>query len=99
MRALDAYGIEEETDHYIEVWGRCDGQRLDPRTGLAVFGAPRVHEPRKTSMTVAKGIGYSPNRFADIVSRLAFFAPDATSVGREVTQDISAEGVKKRDVV
>lgn len=27
LRIVDAYGIEEETEKYIEVWARCDQHR------------------------------------------------------------------------
>jgi hypothetical protein len=99
MRALDAYGIEKDNAYEFEVWGRCGGVRLDPRTGMAVHGAPRVHPEMKSSLTVVKGPGWSENRLTDIISRLAFFAPDAASEGREFTQDISAEGVRKKYTV
>lgn len=96
MRALDAYGIENETDHHIEIWGRCGGMRLDPDTGTAVHGATPLHPEMKSSMTIVKGPTWSPNTAADIVSRLAFFAGDAESEGREFTQELSQEGIRKK---
>lgn len=96
MRALDAYGIEGENSTSIEIWGRCDGIRRDPDTGRAQHGAPRVHEPLKSSMTIVKGPTWSPNTASDLISRLAFFAPDAASEGREVVQTLDASGVRKK---
>jgi hypothetical protein len=75
-RAVDAYGIENETRTHLELWVRCDGIRRDPQTGAAVHGAPKVHESRKGSIRIEKGIAWSPARFTDIVRRQAFFAPD-----------------------
>lgn len=99
MRALDAYGIESETSAHIEVWGRCDGVRHDPDSGLSVYGSPRIHPELKSSMTIVKGPTWSVNTSADIIARLAFFAPDTVSEGREMTQDLSAEGVRKKHTV
>jgi hypothetical protein len=98
-RDVDAYGLENETDHHIEVWARCDGILRDPRTGDAVWEMTRMHEPMKTSVTVNKGSGWSHNRLTDIISRLAFFAPTEVSEGREFYQGISGEGVRKRHTV
>ena len=95
-RALDAYGIEGENSESIEIWGRCDGVRHDPDTGRAVHGSERNHPVLKSSMTIVKGPTWSPNTAADLISRLAFFAPDAASEGREVTQTLDAEGVRKK---
>jgi len=99
MRAVDAYGLENETDSGIEIWARCDGVAIDPSSGVQIHGSPRVHETMKSSIFLNKGRGWSRNRLTDIISRLAFFAPDAASEGREFTQNLSADGLKKRDTV
>jgi threonine synthase len=90
MRAVDAYGLENETDSKIELWARCDGVRIDPSTGTVVHGAPKVHETRKDSMVIMKTPDWSQNRLADIISRSAFFAPDGD---RKWEQDFTADGV------
>lgn len=95
-RALDAYGLEAENATHVEIWGRCSGIRLDPDSGRAVHGSERIHPEMKSSLTVVKGPGWSENRATDIISRLAFFAPDAASEGREFTQDVTQEGVRKK---
>ena len=93
-RAVDAYGIERESDASIEVWARCGGTRLDPSSGRAVWGfAAKNHPPMKSSTTILKGPGWSPQRFADIVSRLAFFGPEGD---REFRQDLTREGIARR---
>ena len=99
MRGVDAYGLENETDSMIEIWARCDGVAIDPSTGVQIHGSPRVHEVKKSSVFIKKGPGWSGNRLTDIISRLAFFAPGAASEGREFTQNLSADGLKKRDTV
>jgi hypothetical protein len=94
MRAVDAYGIEEETKGHIEIWARCGGTRIDPATGGAVFGfLARNHPTMKSSTTILKGPGWSPQRFADIVSRLAFFGPEGD---RQFVQNVTPEGVARR---
>jgi len=50
----------------------------------------------KSSLTIRKGAGWSTNRFTDIVSRLAFFAPDTLSEGRAFQQDTSPTGVESK---
>lgn len=97
MQAVDAYGLETDTPTQVEIWARCNGQAVDPATGAPIES--RVHPPLQSSMTVNKGPDWSPNRFSDIVSRLAFFAPDALSEGRDFYQDISGEGVRKKHTV
>ena len=80
MRAVDAYGIENETDASIEIWVRCDGMRIDPRTGQAVHGAMRRHASMRSSVTILKGVGWSPQRFTEIVSKTALFHPEGDRV-------------------
>ena len=92
-RAVDAYGIENETDRYVEIWARCDGIYRDPRSGQAVHGHGRKHESMKSSVRIGKGPGWSNQRFTDIVSRMAFFAPDGD---RDFRQTLTHEGVGKR---
>lgn len=92
LRNVDAYGIENETDASIEIWARCDGVRIDPKTGKTIGFAVRMHEPMKSSVTILKGPGWSPQRFTDIVRRQAFFAP-AGEGERRVMQTITAQGV------
>lgn len=93
-RAVDAYGIENETDGSIEVWARCGGTRIDPSSGLAVFGfSAKNHPTMKSSTVILKGPGWSPQRFTDIVSRLSFFAPEGD---RQFRQDVTPEGVARR---
>src|ERR1700733_13159210 len=99
MRALDAYGVEDENDKHIIVWGKCAGVKIDPASGNILAGHERVHPPLKSSITLVKTPGWSENRFTDIISRMAFFADDAISEGREFTQDLSAEGVRKKHTV
>lgn len=99
MRAVDAYGLENDTAASIEVWARCDGIAIDPRSGDAVAGKVRVHAPLKSSTVITKGIGWSGQRFTDIIRRLAFFADDAMSEGREFTQTLTAQGIRKRHTV
>lgn len=99
MRAVDAYRLVRDTDTEVEIEARCDGVRIDPSSGLAVHGSAMMHPSMKSSITINKGAGWSANRFTDIVSRLAFFAPDAASEGREFTQDTSASGVHKKPTV
>lgn len=93
-RVVDAYGIETETAGSIEIWARCDGILRDPKTGLAVGLAARLHYPMKGSVTILKGPGWSRQRFTDIVSRQAFFALDGGD--RQWRQDLTPEGVGKR---
>lgn len=93
-RSVDAYGIENETDARIEIWIRCDGVYRDPKTGLAVGLAARVHEPRKTSVTLFKGPGWSANRFTDLVSRTVVFHPEGL---RQWLQTITREGARPRE--
>src|ERR1700690_4191485 len=64
-RQCDAYGIENETPSMIEIWARCNG----------VTHGHRVHELKRDSVVIMKGIGWSPNRFTEIIRRLAFFHP------------------------
>ena len=99
MRAVDAYGIENETEHLLELWCKCSGSVLDPTTGQRVFGTPTMHEPRKSSFTIVKTTGWSDNRFTDIVRRIAMFSDDGQSEGREFTQTLTQEGVRKKDTV
>lgn len=89
-RSVDAYGLENDTPRAIEIWARCDGIEIDPGSGLQVHGGVRVHPQMKSSVTIEKKAGWSPNRLTDIVARLAFFAPDE---GRHFEQDTSADGV------
>lgn len=95
MRAVDAYGIEAETDERIEIWVRCDGIRIDVQTGQAVPGAARQHESIKTSATILKGLSWTANRFAEIVSKMAFFAPDGEGT-RQFVQTEEADTVRTR---
>lgn len=91
-RAVDAHGVMNENSSSIEIWARCDGIRVDPKTGQAVWPFGRVH-PRMTSSThILKGPGWSVNRFSDIVSRLSFFSPDGD---RQFTQNLTPEGVAR----
>lgn len=91
-RSVDAYGIQNETDAMVEVWARCDGILLDPKTGTAVWPEQRRHPSMKSSVWIMKGPGWSPNRFVDIVSRQAFFSPDGD---RQFKQDLTPSGVSK----
>jgi hypothetical protein len=75
MRAVDSYGIEEETAQYVQVWAQCDGIRRDPQSGNAVHGAPKMHEMKKGSVHISKLEAVTFNQFSDIVRRLAFFKP------------------------
>jgi len=99
MRAVDAYGIENETEQLLEIWCKCGGEVLDPTTGQRAFGAPTIHEPRKSSFIIKKTVGWSENRFTDIVRRIAMFSDSGESEGREFTQTLTQEGVRKRDTV
>lgn len=92
MRAVDAHGIANENAASIEIWARCDGVRIDPKTGKTVGFAPRVHPPMKSSVTLLKGSGWSPQRFTDILRRQAFFAP-AGEGERKFQQTLTAKGV------
>lgn len=93
-RVVDAYGIANENSGSIEIWARCDGILRDPKTDQAVGFALRRHPEMKGSVTILKGPGWSPNRFADIVSRQAFFAEDGGT--REWRQSLTPEGIGKR---
>lgn len=73
QKAVHRYGIEEETAKYVEVWAECMGILIDPDTGRAVANMPRKHETKRSSARIEKGIGWSPNRFTDLVARLEFF--------------------------
>jgi hypothetical protein len=100
-RAVDAYGVMNENASSIEIWARCDGVRIDPKSGGSLWdlvrGRPsaslREHPPLKSSSHILKGPGWSVNRFADIVSRLSFFSPDGD---RQFTQNLTPEGVARR---
>lgn len=92
MRSVDAYGIENETDASIEIWARCDGVRIDPKTGRTVLNAPRKHMTMKSGVIILKGVGWSAQRFTDIVRRQAFFAP-AGEGERRFQQNITKGGV------
>ena len=74
-RAVDAYGLEEDAILYVEIWAECSGIRIDPSTGVAVAGAPKVHEKRRGSVKIIKKghLDLSGGRFTDMVRRLAFF--------------------------
>lgn len=89
-RIVDAYGMANETSSSVEIWARCTGVLLDPSTGLAVHGAPKRHEMRADSVTIAKGPGWTHRRLTDAISRLMFFAPDGD---RHWAQDLSHDGV------
>jgi hypothetical protein len=91
MRSVDAYGYENETDAAIEVWAVCNGVRIDPQSGSAVHGAPKVHETKKDSVVIRKGPGWSHQRLTDLLERLAFFDPQGE---RDWKQDLSFEGAK-----
>jgi len=93
-RIVDAYGMENETDASVELWARCDGILQDPKTGLALWPAQRVHPSMKGSITILKGPGWSHQRFTDIVARQAFFAVDGGD--RQWRSDLTIEGVGKR---
>jgi hypothetical protein len=77
-RAVDAYGIEDDANLYVEIWAKCSGVRIDPQSGLAVHGAPKVHEERRGSIKIQKWshLDINSGRFTDLVRRLAFFQPE-----------------------
>lgn len=87
---VSAYGLENDTDYEVEIWARCDGLQQSIVTGEW----HQVHPMLKSSCTIIKKAGWSPNRLTDIVARLAFFAPDSLSEGRDFEQNLSAEGVE-----
>lgn len=91
LRAVDAYGLENDTPAKVEIWARCTGVRIDPRTGGALAGAPRVHDTMQSSVTIRKGPGWSENRQLDTIRRMAFFARDGE---RGWAQTLTPEGVK-----
>lgn len=76
-RAVDAYGISNETEKMVEVWVRCDGIRRDPNTGAAVHGAPYMHGALWDGVQIPKTVDWTHNRFVDAVRRLGFFDVDA----------------------
>lgn len=82
-RQVDAYGIENESAGSIEVWARCNGMTQ----------GRRVHPERRDSTHILKGPGWSPNRFTDIVRKLAFFHPLGD---RQFRQDLTMRGVGPR---
>jgi hypothetical protein len=88
---VSAYGLENDTDYEVEIWARCDGLQQSVVTGEWV----QVHQTMKSSCTIIKKVGWSGNRLTDIVARLAFFAPDALSEGRDFEQTLTPEGVDK----
>lgn len=88
---VSAYGMENDTDYEVEIWARCDGLQQSVVTGEWV----QVHPMMKSSCTIEKRAGWSANRMTDIIPRLAFFAPDSLSEGRDFVQELSAEGVSK----
>ena len=92
MRAVDAYGIENETPGSIEIWAECRGVRIDPKTGQSVWGG-KTHPTMRSSMWLMKGPGWSPNRFTDIVRRLAFFHAEGD---RQFLQTLTQDGIAKR---
>jgi len=92
-RIVDAYGLEEDCDAYIELWGECSGQLIDPKTGTPVHGAPRKHERMRSSFRVIKGPGWTANRLTDIVRRTTLFAAEGE---REFKQTLTSEGVDVR---
>lgn len=94
-RAVDAYGIENETDASIEIWARCTGIRVDPDSGQAVHGSFKRHETKQSSTVIFKGIGWSRHRFTDIVSRLTFFDPQGERRFRQSFSAESAEAVPR----
>lgn len=102
LRAVDRYGIENETARSIEIWAECSGVRIDPATGTVAWildahgrpvSAPKKHETMRSSVTIAKTAGWSMNRFVDIVRRLAFFAPEGE---RKWVQDLTAQAVRPK---
>lgn len=94
-RIVDAYGIENETDASIEVWAKCTGVLQDPQTGLSVGFSTRKHPEMKSSVTILKGPGWSPQRLTDIIARQAFFAPPGEGE-RQFLQTLSPDGVGRR---
>ena len=78
QRAVDAYGLEDDAILYVEIWAECSGIRIDPASGAAVAGAPKMHEKRRGSVKIIKkgGLDISSGRFTDLVRRLAFFEPE-----------------------
>ena len=92
-RIVDSYGLEENCELYVELWGECSGQLLDPQTGMPVANAPRRHDRIRSSFRIVKGPGWSPNRLTDIVRRTTLFALDGE---RDFKQDVTAEGVGVR---
>lgn len=93
LRAVDRYGIENETPKHIEIWAECTGVRIDPATGRGLFGAAKKHDTLRSSVTIAKTMGWSENRFTDILRRLAFFAPEGE---RKWVQDLTARAVRPK---
>ena len=94
-RIVDAYGIENETDASIEIWGECTGVLQDPKTGQSVGFAPKRHEKMRSSVVILKGPGWSPQRLTDIIARQAFFAPPGEG-DRQFLQTLTPDGVGKR---
>jgi hypothetical protein len=88
---VSAYGLENDTDYQVEIWARCDGLQQSIVTGEWC----QVHPVLKSSCVIEKQRGWSQNRLTDIIPRLAFFAPDALSEGRDFTQTLDADGVVK----
>jgi hypothetical protein len=89
-RIVDSYGLEEDCEQYVELWGECSGLLLDPKTGTPVHGASRKHERMRSSFRITKGPGWSSNRLTDIVRRTELFALDGE---RDFAQRLTIEGV------
>jgi hypothetical protein len=74
-KSVHAYGIETESDSFVEVWMECKGVELDPRSGKVVENVPRRHELRRTSIRIDKGPTWTHQRFTQIMGDTIVFAP------------------------
>jgi hypothetical protein len=61
LRIVDAYGIAEETDDYIELWARCDTHKING-------------QPAKDVVRIDKHAAWGPNTLSSMLRFVGFFA-------------------------
>jgi len=93
-KSVHAYGVENETAAYIEVWMECRGVEIDPATGRVVEDAPRKHELRRTSVRIEKRGIWSHQRFTQIMGDTIAFAPAGEGERDFVVEAGNAQSVR-----
>jgi hypothetical protein len=89
-KVVDAYGIDEETDHYLDIFVRCDGvsRRV---TGEEVT----CHPPMRSGLRVIKGAGYSLNQLRQTLRVMVFFADSGPAGERRREITVGVEGTRR----